>query len=191
MRTSSLLIFASALLLTSSLPAMSQVQSDDGGMPCRDCLEAGQIHADQRYLLAFPGLIVMWSGTLDDIPNGWALCNGEDGRPDLRDRFVVGAGNRYNIDDTGGTDEVTLTSAQGPRHQHHTFDPDTPEQDRWSGWPWLSIGGGGAWMGLQGGNQPHQYNTGFAGEGQPHENRPPFYALAFIIKVGEIPEGSN
>lgn len=42
------------------------------------------------------GTIVVWSGDMDNIPDGWALCDGQDGRPDLRDKFVLGAGGTYN-----------------------------------------------------------------------------------------------
>lgn len=46
------------------------------------------------------GLICLWSGAIVDIPAGWYLCDGTNGRPDLRDCFVVGAGLTYNPDDT-------------------------------------------------------------------------------------------
>jgi len=49
------------------------------------------------------GIIVLWGGAIVDIPAGWALCNGNGGRPDLRDKFVVGAGNTYSPDDTAAT----------------------------------------------------------------------------------------
>ena len=55
------------------------------------------------------GIITMWSGAINAIPDGWALCNGENGTPDLRDRFIVGAGNDYVVGGTGGSSEVTLT----------------------------------------------------------------------------------
>lgn len=49
------------------------------------------------YLVRAPvGTIVVWSGSVDDIPTSWALCDGQDGRPDLRGRFVLGAGGTYN-----------------------------------------------------------------------------------------------
>ena len=48
------------------------------------------------------GFILNWEGAIVDIPDGWALCNGSNGTPDLRDRFLVGAGNTYAVDDTGG-----------------------------------------------------------------------------------------
>eukprot|EP01043_Picozoa_sp_COSAG02_P060237 COSAG02_NODE_7829_length_2831_cov_1.499268_1_plen_213_part_10 len=43
------------------------------------------------------GLIAMWSGALDALPQGWALCDGTAGTPDLRDKFVVAAGSRYAL----------------------------------------------------------------------------------------------
>ena len=48
------------------------------------------------------GAIILWSGSIASIPAGWQLCNGTNGTPDLRDRFVVGAGSTYPVDDTGG-----------------------------------------------------------------------------------------
>ena len=64
------------------------------------------------------GLISMWSGSIANIPAGWALCNGANGTPDLRNRFVVGAGSTYSVGATGGADSVTLTAAQMPTHNH-------------------------------------------------------------------------
>lgn len=49
------------------------------------------------------GLIAMWSGAVNAIPKGWVLCNGENNTPDLRNRFIVGAGNEYSVGDVGGT----------------------------------------------------------------------------------------
>ncbi len=66
----------------------------------------------------FRGVIVKWSGSIANIPAGWALCNGANGTPDLRNRFIVGAGGAYGVGDTGGADSVTLTAAQMPTHNH-------------------------------------------------------------------------
>lgn len=63
-------------------------------------------------------LIIMWSGTEANIPAGWQLCNGVNGSPDLRDRFVVGAGYLYNVGNTFGAASVTLTSDNMPSHTH-------------------------------------------------------------------------
>ena len=56
------------------------------------------------------GVIVMWSGSIASIPSGWLLCNGASGTPDLRDRFIVGAGSTYAVAATGGSANATLVS---------------------------------------------------------------------------------
>jgi microcystin-dependent protein len=89
------------------------------------------------------GCIVLWSGILGDIPGGWALCDGQNGTPDLRDRFVMGAGGstgnalatggskNRNVSTaaggaytpTGTASAVALTVAQLPAHDHDLLDP--------------------------------------------------------------------
>ena len=64
----------------------------------------------------------MWSGAANAIPTGYVLCDGGNGTPDLRDRFVVGAGNSYAVNATGGAASVTLTIAEMPAHTHTTED---------------------------------------------------------------------
>ena len=64
------------------------------------------------------GVILMWSGSIASIPAGWALCNGSGGTPDLRDRFIVGAGSSYAVGATGGANTVTLDVSQIPSHNH-------------------------------------------------------------------------
>jgi len=49
-----------------------------------------------------PGMITLWSGAIADVPAGWHLCDGTEETPDLRDRFIVGSGNTYAVNDTGG-----------------------------------------------------------------------------------------
>lgn len=67
----------------------------------------------------FPvGGIIMWSGSTGSIPSGWLLCNGANGTPDLRDRFVVGAGSTYAVGATGGNATTTLLEANLPAHTH-------------------------------------------------------------------------
>lgn len=65
-----------------------------------------------------PGAILLWHGTLLNIPSGWHLCDGTSGTPDLRDQFVVEAGDTYAVDDTGGA--VTHPhDFTGDTHQHN------------------------------------------------------------------------
>ena len=54
------------------------------------------------------GMIILWSGSVGSIPSGFVLCNGSNGTPDLRNRFVVGAGDSYSVGNSGGSNDVTL-----------------------------------------------------------------------------------
>ena len=67
------------------------------------------------YYMVPRGAIIMWSGTIETIPSGWALCNGTDGTPDLRGSFVIGAGGAYNPLTAGGS--ATHFHNQ-PSHNH-------------------------------------------------------------------------
>jgi microcystin-dependent protein len=64
------------------------------------------------------GVILLWSGSIASIPSGWYLCNGSNSTPDLRDRFVVGAGTTYAVGATGGVAATTLIEANLPSHTH-------------------------------------------------------------------------
>jgi microcystin-dependent protein len=63
------------------------------------------------------GGIIIWSGAADAIPSGWLLCNGSSGTPDLRNRFVVGAGSTYSVGGTGGSADAIVVS-----HTHSITD---------------------------------------------------------------------
>lgn len=64
------------------------------------------------------GGIIMWSGSVSNIPDGWTLCNGQNGTPDLRDRFILGAGAAKQPGDTGGSETATLSTLNLPAHSH-------------------------------------------------------------------------
>lgn len=117
------------------------------------------------------GSIVIWSGTADNIPTGWALCDGEDGRPDLQDRFVLGAGTSHAVGETGGAEEVTLTVAQMPSH-YHSFTGTTQQKTGTfsSGSTSVRYGSG-------------DKGTNYSGSSRPHPNMPPYYTLCYIIKI--------
>ena len=167
------------------------------------------------------GGIIMWSGAVSSIPTGWALCDGNNGTPDLRDRFVVGAGGSYSPDATGGADSVTLTEAQIPSHNHsmnsagshgHTGVTDVDSasgsfKSEKSGYSDSSgvfsrSGSQRCGDGLGGtfnnrinfnhthshvlsinANGDHTHTINNTGGGESHENRPPYYALAYIMKT--------
>ena len=89
----------------------------------------------EAYSFGVPsGVITMWSGSIVSIPVGWFLCNGSNGTPDLRDRFIVGAGSAYSVGGTGGSANATLvshshtvsatgTSGGAGGHSHGVSDP--------------------------------------------------------------------
>jgi microcystin-dependent protein len=114
--------------------------------------------------------IVMWSGSVSDLPYGWVLCDGLNGSPDLRGKFLVG----YNaaetefdtIGETGGEKKHTLLVSEMPRHRHSMLGSS-------------SGSGSGGTVGQKDGST----NTGSTGGDTSHENRPPYYTLAYIWKV--------
>ena len=185
------------------------------------------------------GMIMMWSGSTGSIPSGWVLCNGSNSTPDLRNRFVVGAGNNYSVDATGGSDTVSLTTSNLPSHTHsfsgsgsashsHTINNHTHSwsgntnttgnhnhhesggsgynhEDSERGWA-RTTGDHGDFNHATDGNHSHSISgttgnpsnrgtdsksvsisisgtTGGTGSGIGHENRPPYYALCFIMKT--------
>jgi hypothetical protein len=129
----------------------------------------------------FPrGIIVAWSGEITKIPDGWALCDDKTpGVPDLRGRFILGANTATNnntgyskneMNATGGSETHTLTVEEIPSHDHG-----------------FSVGGGRG--GNNGAKDGYGGTNGFAqvtfktGGGKPHNNMPPYYALAYIMKL--------
>lgn len=121
-----------------------------------------------------PGGVIMWTGAVNNIPQGWALCDGANGTPNLRDRFVVGAGAEYLVGATGGEKFHQLTIPEMPSHAHDikvkvNGSVGTDQE------PACSAPGGTLNVGA--------YSTPTGGD-QPHENRPPYYALCFIMKLG-------
>jgi len=113
------------------------------------------------------GGIIMWSGV--SVPTGWYLCNGENGTPDLRNRFIVGSGDEYSTGNTGGEKEHVLTVEEMPSHSHSYSVKST-----------TIYPGSSSYKNIM---EPGSSTTGTSGGGQAHENRPPYYALAFIMKA--------
>jgi microcystin-dependent protein len=64
------------------------------------------------------GMISLWYGSIGSVPTGWYLCDGSNGTPDLRDRFIIGAGSSYSVGATGGSTTHTLTTSEMPSHSH-------------------------------------------------------------------------
>lgn len=145
------------------------------------------------------GSIIPWYGSPGNIPNGFALCDGKNGTPDLRDRFLVGAGNAYKLGDIGGENSVKLAPTQIGNHYHAFGSYDN--NNGWfvrlpsyatfpmppgSGRAWWN--GHNDWRGFQGpfATQSLDMVTSLAistAAQEAHENRPPYYALHYIMKL--------
>jgi len=142
------------------------------------------------------GVIVMWSGSIATIPSGWALCNGSNGTPDLRNQFIIGAS--VDVDGqsqtgitgantkTGGTKDAIVIS-----HTHTVTDPGHTHS--------YDMGGGNGTVGVYEyfGSTPYNASlstgdiknasTGITiqstGSSGTNANLPPYYALAYIMKL--------
>jgi len=168
----------------------NQITLGADGIDTPQVPDAEKLAGETREEVMPSGGIIMWSGSTTNIPTGWTLCDGTDGAPDLRDRFIAGAGGQYNSGDTGGEDSVTLTESEMPTHSH-TGNTDIEGDHRHSllegGFDFGPAGQADS-TGSQGqtgpaGEHSHSLNIDNAGGDQAHENRPQFYALAFIYKL--------
>lgn len=191
-------------------------------------LDALETRATALEKLAYPvGGIIMWSGALNAIPAGWALCNGTNGTPNLTDKFILcahpgrlpgtaGGAFSYDIGTTaagahahgGATAGHAITEGQMPFHAHGVFDPGHghPSPGTFLGpyngvnadsghvagvsFSFATLGVPGALTGISiagaGGNQAHAH--GIVADGNHAHNVtvpnvPPYYALAFIMKL--------
>lgn len=122
------------------------------------------------------GAIILWSGSASAVPDGWALCDGRThsghATPDMRSRFVAGAGRDYPLGATGGEAFHQLTIAEMPSH-HHDYDYYVDDKGYWG----LAEKSDGYWKNTT------SARTDLAGGDQAHENRPPYYALCYIMRV--------
>ena len=59
------------------------------------------------------GVVKMWYGEASAVPEGWAICDGTQGTPDLRDSFIIGAGGKYALDAKGGAASATPDVSTG------------------------------------------------------------------------------
>jgi len=108
-----------------------------------------------------PGMIMLWSGSVTTIPTGWTLCDGNNGTPDLRNKFIVGAGDTYSPGDTGGAASHIHTGT-APPHTHNLNAGTVIDS------------GTGYHPTLSGGSVPITVDSS--------SNLPPYYALCFIMK---------
>ena len=154
-------------------------------------------------------MIIMWSGSVNEIPSGWVLCDGRtingERIPDLRGKFIIGAGSSsYPVGKPGGveTQSVTLTTRNLPTHNHTgttTLDGGHTHTISHRGY-YDCKGDNKRCMSFDdipgdpttykftcnsAGSHTHTFTTNNAGDGLPFtfDNRPPFYALCYIMKL--------
>lgn len=115
------------------------------------------------------GAIILWSGELTTIPENWAICDGNNGTPNLVNRFVVSAGGQYALGAIGGEAKHTLTILEMPSHEHSITG--------------YNFGNGQGQ--LSSGNATGEFTTQTTSSGgsKPHNNLPPYYALYYIMKI--------
>ncbi|MCS7298230.1 MAG: hypothetical protein RMK19_06795 [Bacteroidia bacterium] len=166
-----------------------------------------------------PGGIIMYSGPwhfdatgLGTGPlEGWALCNGNNGTPDLTDRFVLATNSSASVGSTGGSHTYTLTVSQLPPHSHSISSDgnhfheiyavfhgqDNEGSDNCAAWAnsgrvfagddniWPSCGNPALYTFQTSSTGAHSHGgaTGTTGSGSPIDNRPAFIRLAFIMKL--------
>ncbi len=144
------------------------------------------------------GLIAMWSGSIATIPAGWYLCNGANGTPDLRNKFIVGAGSTYAVAATGGSADAIVVS-----HTHTATTSSTSLTGEISS----QYANGSNYGGTTGvfsqtnyqvdgdggesragrtiyfdGTHSHTTTVSSTGSSGTNANLPPYYALAYIMK---------
>lgn len=136
---------------------------------------------------SFPtGGIIIWSGAESAIPSGWILCNGSGGSPDLRDRFVVGAGTTYAVDATGGSANAVAVN--------HTHTGSVTDPGHLHGIDFQAVAAGPSYgsstSGSSAGTQTDSATTGISitvnpltGEDGTNKNLPPYFALCYIYKT--------
>lgn len=127
------------------------------------------------------GAILLWSGSIASIPTGFVLCDGTNSTPDLRNRFVVGAGDTYSVDDTGGSADAVVVS-----HTHTITDPGHTHTQYGTG-PKNNSFDSGTSVANDSSGPTGSSTTGIsinsAGESGTNKNLPPYYALAYIMKT--------
>ena len=147
------------------------------------------------------GAILLWNGSVGSIPSGWYLCNGSNGTPDLRDRFVVGAGSTYSVNATGGSADAVIVShshsagVSDPGHSHQIGSYQSSNEASGYGLP---RSGGFINRPMVSVNDPFTSNSGSStsnantgisvsisstGSSGTNANLPPYYALCYIMKA--------
>ena len=171
----------------------NRVDNDFTYNPSTNTLKVGNIIDSSGNASAFvTGMIILWYGNTGNIPGGWVLCDGNNSTPDLRDRFVIGAGNNFSAGNTGGNNSLTLSEANLPSHRHFVVSNSLGGQNRTGSN--VSANNQVA-KGTGAGNLYESYNlastgsnasagrSSSVGSGTPIDNKPLYHALCYIMKT--------
>jgi len=134
------------------------------------------------------GMISLWYGSIGSVPVGWYLCDGTNGTPDLRDKFVVGAGSTYSVAATGGSTDAIVVSHT---HTATVTDPGHNHNFNYAAYSWGIQGGASTVIANRDGGGPGTTTTATtgvtvtnasAGTSGTNANLPPYCALAYVMK---------
>jgi len=169
-------VFSSTVALGASATATTQSANDNSTKVATTAYVAAVIPS---------GVIVIWSGSAGAIPSGWNLCNGSNGTPDLRDRFVVGAGSTYAVGNTGGTkDAIVVSHSHSISDSGHSHDVRIPSRTVGNNATALYSTSDGSTKSTV---TSESANTGISinstGDSGTNANLPPYYALCYIQKA--------
>lgn len=137
------------------------------------------------------GAILMWSGSILSIPTGWFLCDGTNSTPDLRNRFIVGAGSTYAVGVTGGSANATLVShthtasVVDPGHTHTTNPATSLVGTAQQNAPGGAVANPGTptTLSINSNTTGISVTNSTEGSSATNANLPPYYALAYIMKA--------
>ena len=171
----------------------NRVDADFTYNPSTNTLKVGNIVDSSGNASAFvTGMIILWYGDTSNIPGGFVLCDGQNSTPDLRDRFIIGAGNNFSAGGTGGSNSVTLSEANLPSHRHFVVSNSLGGQNRTGSN--VSANNQVA-KGTGAGNLYESYNlastggsasagrSSSVGSGTAFDNKPLYHALCYIMKT--------
>lgn len=158
--------------------AYTAIQNDGGTIPSNknsaNLAAAIATILDNRPSDIPSGTIVMWNGTESNVPQGWHLCDGSNGTPDLRGKFVLSANATYKAKTSGGASSVALSEAQLRAHTHtYVADDGTVAIPQLTGDINVTLRGAGT----------VSKNTGSTGFSSAINIMPPYYALCYIMKL--------
>ncbi len=140
------------------------------------------------------GGIIIWSGAANAIPSGWYLCNGSNSTPDLRNRFVIGAGSTYSVAATGGSKDAIVVShthtatstVTDPGHLHTigTADGNFAAPSTYPAKRQDVVTADGSYnSGSQTTGITVATTNASTGSSGTDANLPPYYALCYIMKA--------